>query len=804
MKNIILSAILLLTISLTGFAQQTLHGKVTDKETSKPLAGASVTFAGSGGTTTDQEGNFSIDCNKTKKITISFVGYETYTLTIKNCDAELKISLEPAGRTLENVEISATSNINKALLYQPAAITKLSPLELKRGTGLFLDDAIQTNVPGVTMNRRSVSGGQQFNIRGYGNGSRGTRGISSNFDGQGYKVYVNGIPLTDAEGISTFDDLDYSSIGNVEVTKGPAGTLYGLAIAGAVNLSTIKPEKGKTSIGQEVMVGNYGLQRYTTQFEMDNERSSIVLNYGHQKSDGFSIHNKSKKDFVNFSGNFRPTEKQSINTYIGYSNSYDERLGELTIQQWDNNDYSGNPEYIKRNGHSNVITIRAGVGHTYDFTKGISNTTTVFGTGFTSNASSAAGWTDKNTINYGFRSVFNTKASLNNGATLSGITGIETQRQDANVVGFNMKADPKDPNPTTWVYGVSPYWVINANTSNTAFVTTTGSLFTEWTLSLKNDLSFTGGVGASNMEITLHDRFNPAIATRPADYQKKYTNMVSPHFAINKVFNKHVSVYASYSKGYKAPVSSYFFIATPALTTTTPPTPATGRVNEDLKPEIGNQYEVGTKGQLMNSRFVYELTYFHAEFSNKMTAVYVQSLYSYVVNGGDQNHNGVEALVKFTAYQSENGFLKMIRPFANVTYNDFKYGDNFKIQKSATLTEDYSGKDVGGVPKLMANFGVDVMMRQGLYANMSYNYKDKMPITSLNDFYAKSYNLLNGKIGMKRSLGQHFDLDVYFGATNMTGAKYYMMVFVNQLPDAYIPAPKNANVFGGINLKYNL
>ena len=809
MKNIILSAILLLTISLTSFAQQTLRGKVTDKETSKPLAGASITFAGSGGITTDQDGNFSIDCNKTKKITISFVGYETYSLSIKNCDAELKISLEPAGRTLENVEISATSNINKALLYQPSSITKLSPLELKRGTGLFLDDAIQTNVPGVTMNRRSVSGGQQFNIRGYGNGSRGTRGVSSNFDGQGYKVYVNGIPLTDAEGISTFDDLDYSSIGNVEVTKGPAGTLYGLAISGAINLSTIKPEKGKTSIGQEVMMGNYGLQRYTTQFEMDNERSSIVLNYGHQKSDGFSIHNKSKKDFVNFSGNFRPNEKQSINTYVGYSNSYDERLGELTIQQWDNNDYSGNPEYIKRNGHSNVITIRAGVGHTYDFTKGISNTTTVFGTGFTSNASSAAGWTDKNTINYGLRSVFNTKVSLNNGATLSGITGIETQRQDANVVGFNMKADPNDPNPTTWVYGVSPYWVINANTSNTAFVSTTGSLFTEWTLSLKNDLSFTGGVGASNMKITLHDRFNPALATRPADYSKKYNNMVSPHFAINKVFNKHVSVYASYSKGFKAPVSSYFFITTPAVTT--PATPATGRVNEDLRPEIGDQYEVGTKGQLMNSRFVYELAYFHAKFSNKMTAVAVQSpasatttLYSYVVNGGDQDHNGVEALVKFTAYQSENGFFKMIRPFANATYNDFKYGDNFKIQKSVTLTEDYSGKDVGGVPKLMTNFGVDVMMKAGLYANLNYNYKDKVPITSMNDLYAKSYNLLNGKIGMKRSLGQHFDLDLYFGATNITGNKYYIMVFVNQLPDAYIPAPKNANVFGGINLKYNL
>jgi iron complex outermembrane receptor protein len=809
MKNLILSAIILFSFSLTAFAQQMLRGKVIDGATDKPLAGASVAFAGSGGTTTDQDGNFSIECIRGKRITISYVGYESHSLSIKNCDAELNITLVPVGRMLQNVEISATSNINKALIYQPAAITKLTSLELNRGTGLFLDDAINTNVPGVMMNRRSVSGGQQFNIRGYGNGTRGTRGISSNFDGQGYKVYLNGIPVTDAEGITTFDDLDYASIGNVEVTKGPAGTLYGLAIAGAINFSTIKPEKGKTSIGQEVTVGNYGLQRYTTQFETDQERSAIVLNYGHQQSEGFSIHNNSKKDFVNFSGNFQPNEKQNIMTYVGYSKSYDQRFGELTIQQWNNNDYTGNPEYLKRDAHSNVITIRAGVGHTYDFTKSVSNTTSVFGTGFTSNASSAAGWTDKNTINYGLRSVFNTKASLSNEASLSGITGIEMQRQDANVIGFSMKANPYDPNPNTWVYGVSPYWVINANTSNTAFVSTTGSLFTEWSLALKNDLSFTAGVGASNMKINLHDRFNPAIATRPADYEKKYTNMISPHFAVNKVINKHVSVYAAYSKGYKAPVSSYFFIATPADTASA--TPATGRVNETLKPEVGNQFEVGTKGQLLNSRFVYELAYFHTQFSNKMTAVAVKkpsspntTLYSYVVNGGEQNNNGVEALVKFTAYQSDKGFFELIRPFANLTYSDFTYGDSFKIQKSVTATEDYSGKHVGGVPKWMANAGVDVMMKYGFYANLTYNYKDKVPITSLNDIYATSYNLLNGKMGMKRALGKHFDLDLYLGANNITNTKYYIMVFVNQLPDAYLPAPKFTNVFGGFNLKYNL
>ncbi len=810
MKRKLLFTLLYIITIQSLFAQKTLKGKVVDAVSNKPLAGATITGVGNTATTTDKDGVFAVDCSKSASITISFVGYETQKKSIKNCEEEINIALEAVGRYLNDVEITATSNLNKSILYQPAAITKLNALELKRGNGLFLDDAIQTNVPGVTMNRRTVSGGQQLNIRGYGNGSRGTRGISSNFDGQGYKVYLNGIPVTDAEGITTLDDIDFGSIGNVEVTKGPAGTLYGLAIAGAVNLRTVKPEKGISSIGQELMIGNYGLQRYTTRFQSSGERSSILLNYGNQKSNGFSLHNKSKKDFVNFIGDFQPNEKQTINTYAGYSNSYDERLGELTIAQYENNDYSGNPEYIKRNGHSNVISFRAGVGHTYNFNKHISNTSTLFGTGFTSNVSSAGGWTDKNTINYGARSTFDTKFELTGGASLSGITGIETQRQDAQVIGYSMKADPSDPTPLVYTYGVSPYWVINAATSNIASISKTTSLFTEWTLGLPKDFSITAGLGVSNMKIILNDRFNAALVTRPTHYQKNYTGMVSPHVAINKVFNKHLSAYASYSKGYKAPVSSYFYITTPAVTT--PATPATGRVNEVLKPEIGNQFEIGTKGQLLDNRLSYEIAYFNAVFSNKMTAISVVSpasptttLYSYVVNGGKQNHNGLEALVKYTLYKSDKGFFTNIRPFANITYADFKYGSNFTIQKSVVAAglEDYSNKAVAGVAKIVANLGVDINTKPGIYANISYNYKDKMPLTSFNDFYASSYNLLNGKIGFQRSLNKHFDLDTYFGFTNLTNTKYYIMAFVNQLPDAYIPAPRTASFFGGLNLKYN-
>lgn len=788
MKHIITAFSLLIFLSLSATAQKKLSGRVVDAANNSPLYGATVSLPGKGGTTTDREGRFSLDCNQAAFFTISFIGYASKKIAIANCDDEFNIALVATGQDLNAIEITATSSQNRSLLYQPASITKLSPAELKRGTGLFLDDAINGNIPGVSMQRRAVASGQQFNIRGYGNGVRGTNGISSNFDGQGSKLYLNGIPITDAEGITLMDDIDFGSVGNVEVTKGPSGTLYGLAIAGVVNLKTIKPAKGKTSIGQDVMIGSYGLQRYTTHFEMGSEHASLLVNYGKQKSDGFMSHTNSTKDFVNIAGDFQPNEKQSLNVYIGYSKSYDERGGELTITQYNNFDYTGNPAYIKNNAHSEITSFRGGLSHTYNFNKSIGNTTTVFGNGVSNNASSAGGWTDKAPINYGLRSTLDTKFDLRNGIGLSGITGVETQRENAQITGYPMVVNPADP---------TGYNIIGTLRSNQAIVTSTTSLFTEWTLALPKAVSITAGVGVSNMKIELNDRFYVANSTKPTQYKTSYNGLVSPHVAVNKVFCEAVSVYAAYSQGYKAPVSSYFFI------------PFTGQLNTGLKSERGEQFEIGTKGSLLKNSLVYEVALFNAKFKNKMTAIAVPSTtapnttaYSYVANGGDLDNKGIEALVKYSIYQSASGFVKTIRPFGNFAWSDFEY-KNYRFQKSVTVTEDYSGKAVAGVAKFTGNLGIDFITNSGLYANVNYLYKDGMPISSDGLNYASSYSLLNAKIGFQRPLSAHFDIDAFFGVNNITGTQYPYMVFVNQLPDAYLPAPFKANYFGGLNVKYN-
>lgn len=776
-------------------AQSRINGRVTDASNGSALVGASVSISGRTGAVTGRDGSFSIACsgNAAVELVITFIGYETKRLRVRNCSDAGNITLTPTRNDLDKVEITATTARDKSMLEQPVSITKLNETELKRGTGLFLDDAINTNVPGVTMQRRAVSSGQQFNIRGYGNGTRGTNGINSNFDGQGYKVYLNGIPITDAEGITLMDDIDFGSIGNVEITKGPAGTLYGLAVAGVVNLKTVQPEKGKTSLSENITIGSNDLQRYTTTFQTAGERSSLLLNYGRQRTDGYMAHTQSHKDFVNLVATFEPTQKQTVNTYFGYSNSYDQRGGELTLAQYAAGDYSGNPEYIKRNGHSEIICLRAGIGHTYEFSEQFSNTTNVFISGVSNNASSAAGWTDKNPINYGFRSSFGFRFALRDGVELNGTAGMESQKQNAQVIGYNMVANPTDP---------AAYWVIGAMRSNQSTVTATSSLFTEWTLSLPHDLAFTAGLGMSNMSIELNDKFYVAGSTLPTYFAKKYNGMFAPHFAINKVFSRQLSLYAAYSKAFKAPVSSYFFI------------PSTGKLNTDLRPEVGTQFEIGSKGVLLNDKLSYQLALFSAQFKDKMTAIAVPlngstvtTAYSYVANGGKQDDKGVELLLRYTALNSNTGFFKTIKPFANITYSDFKYvGFSFQTlnaTRTAAVIADYDGKAVAGVAKWMANMGVDISANNGLYGNITWSYKDGMPISSDGSNNTTSYALLNAKLGFQRALSAHVELDVFAGVNNIAGVQYPYMVFVNQLPDAYLPAPKGGYYFGGLNFKYN-
>lgn len=789
---------ILFGISLCAHANGQTTGKVVDKETNEPIADAWVELPNNQRAKTNKKGEFSFACEENMKLNVQLDGFKNQTYTVKNCN-DVTIRITNLVQEFGVIEITDYAISDDSLLIQPMSIAEIGNKEIQRGNGLFMLDAINTNVPGVIMQSRTTTGGQQFNIRGYGNGTRGTRGISSNFDGQGTKVYLNGIPVTNAEGISVMDDIDFASISNVEILKGPSGTIYGNAIAGAVQLQTRKAAANETSIGQTTTFGSYGLLRTTTQVALGTSKSSFLMNYGHQQFDGFMPHTATKKNFVNMIGDFNVSKKQSVSTYLGVSEGYDERNGELTIEQYDTLDYSGNQDYIDNNAHSGARTIRAGVGHTYAFTNRISNTTSIFGVSQQIDNSSAGGWNDVNNTSFGVRSVFDMSFKLSDKISLKGKTGVECQKTSTLANSYKMSADSTD---------LDGYNVITSLRSVGFTQSESFNAFSQWILSLPADFDVTAGIGYNQMDLSYEDRLwgltnNAPGNTTPKSYAATYADMLSPTVGINKRIKSNVSVYGSFSIGYKAPVSSYFYI------------PQTGEVNLGLEPEKGTQFEIGTKGNLMKNRLFYTLAVYSTTFTNKMTTVTVQNpqntatLYAYVRNGGTVNNNGVEFLVKFDAIQDNGNFIKALQPFANFTYAHYRYGDyTFETVgddingNDSTIVHDFTGNTVVGTPPMSLNLGVDVDTKIGLYGNVVFNYRDAVYYTSDGLNQADPYALLNAKLGYKKTIGQ-LSLDAYFGANNITGSQYYYMVFVNQLPDAYIPAPREINFFGGVNLKYN-
>src|SRR5690606_30831329 len=111
--------------------------------------------------------------------------------------------------------------------------------------------------------------------------------------------------------------------------------------------------------------------------------------------------------------------------------------------------------------------------------------------------SSAGGWTDKYPLDYGLRSTFDMQFKLGNRLRLSGITGIEMQRMNAQTISYGMSADSTNP---------GGYNTITSTRSNQAVLSSTYSYFTQWTLQLPKGISVNAGIGISNMFVTLDDR----------------------------------------------------------------------------------------------------------------------------------------------------------------------------------------------------------------------------------------------------------------------------------------------------------
>jgi len=237
-KNTFLSIVLLFPV--IAFAQLTIKGKVTDKNTKTELPGVNVVVKGTlNGSTTDFDGLYTIDKVNTGDVLVfSFIGYYSLEVTITS-NADINVELEESAESLDEVVVIGYGSVKKEDLT--GAVDLITSEDFNQGPVVSAQQLISGKIAGVsvTSGGGAPGEGQEINIRGLGSLSLTSTPL----------IVVDGLPLNDG-GVggsrNTLNLINPNDIESMVVLKDASATsIYGSRAANGVIIITTK--KGKDS-----------------------------------------------------------------------------------------------------------------------------------------------------------------------------------------------------------------------------------------------------------------------------------------------------------------------------------------------------------------------------------------------------------------------------------------------------------------------------------------------------------------------------------------------------------------------------
>ena len=227
----LLTLTLLLTGAAVAFAQDvTVTGKVND-EAGTGIPGVNVVVKNTTrGTTTDVDGNFSINSPSTNAtLTLSSIGFTTQEIEL-NGRTTLTVQLAADTKSLNEVVVVGYGVQKKETIT--GSVTSVKGDELVKSPAVNLANSLAGRLPGVTVvNRSGEPGYDGATIR-----IRGGNTLGNN----SALIVIDGIPNRNGG----LDRINPADIESISVLKDAAAAIYGSRAANGVILITTK--RGKT------------------------------------------------------------------------------------------------------------------------------------------------------------------------------------------------------------------------------------------------------------------------------------------------------------------------------------------------------------------------------------------------------------------------------------------------------------------------------------------------------------------------------------------------------------------------------
>ena len=752
-KNILITVLFFLCIH-TCCAQYTIKGKVIDEQ-QNPLQGVSITIEKNlAATFSDSAGNYTLSFSSVNAIlTFTHIGYQPVMMKIKEGNVHT-VTLFRSNIFLSETVVNAFER-NSNIRNIPAAVSVLTKAMLNRYGNESFVPAINT-VPGVKMDERSP-GSYRLSIRG--NLLRSTFGVRN------VKVYWNGIPLTDANGNTYFNELALSNTGKIEIIKGPSGSLYGAGTGGVVLMkSNIDPEEGKR-INFQITGGSFGLFSTNVSYSQANKNSNSSLSFVHQQSDGYRKHTYMRRDVANYTGTFFISPKQSISANIFYNDLYYQTPGALTQAELIKDPRQARPAAgIFPGAETNKAALflktgYAGISNEYRFNNYWTNTTSLYLSNTISKGPTIRNYERKTEQGIGMRSV--TKYQLK---IFTATFGAEYQYSFTNTSTFGNRLGQID----TLQY----HDEIDARLFN---------IFLQTDISLFEDLILNAGISYNNFYYG-YARLNKLPFVKESS---NFKPQLVPRVSILKKILKRYSVYAAASKGYSPPSIDEVHAGD-------------GKFNKQLNAETAMNYEAGVKGDIIPNKLFADISYYVFGLTNTIVNRKDASGGDYFVNAGKTRQQGFEAAVNYYAVNNNKKFIRKVNVWINYT----NIHARFINYKQGIL--NYDGNKLTGTSPNVFAAGADLNTSTGIYTNLTYSYTDKIPLNDANSFYTSAYNLFYARLGYKVNFNKSIAADIFFACNKSFNTPYSLGNDLNAAGNRFYNPSAPQSISGGVNLKFNL
>ena len=626
----------------------------------------------------------------------------------------------------------------------PGSLEVLNSDGLLISNGTQLATAINT-LPGINMQTGTLTT-SRIVIRGM--GSR------TPYNTNRIRTYLNDIPLTGSDGVSTPEEIDLLSLDKIEIIKGPSSALYGSGLGGSINMYS--PEKRVNEGNISAQYESFNTLKTHLSGTVNIGKANLWGNVSQLNSDGYRENNNYKRTSLMSTAkwNYLRWSLHATLLLIDVDGGIPSSVGKSLLE---NKPAGAAPNWKAIGGFKKYTKGVTGISLTNNLNPRLTNQLAFF-----------TRWNN----NYEKRP-FNNLDDQSFGGGIRNKLTYRTLNADL-VLGTELLTEQYK-----WRLDQDSS-LINENSERRNQI----NLFVIGFYRPTKKLNISLASALNYISYRLNDLYS---ANGDQSGTRKFPVIVSPRFGVNYALNDHFALFGSIGHGFSMPSPEETLL------------PA-GDVNPDIKPEKGIQYETGIRLNLLNKALEIEGTLYWIELKDLLITKRITEDIFTGINAGKTRHKGLELTIRnrWFEYNSFPGKLLSIISYTHSINKFIDFNDN---------GTSYNGKVLPGIPDRQLNLQLKWNALEIIELTSQFQYTGNQYITDDNSLKYKNYYLISLKVSSHLKFKKSGAVTLYTGINNLSDTRYASMLVVNALginnnePRYYYPGlPRHG--FAGIQLRF--